>query len=274
VGLGLVALLVVAVHAPPSLTAYAERVRGVDAARLEAALAQAGLSLPPEVRIALVPDDDPDARGVPAWIVGLASGDRDVVIFPERVLSYPYDSLESVVRHEVTHLALNVAARGAPLPRWFHEGVATSVDNDWDLRARLQLLLAMSARPGIADLARLFSSPSQSDTSQAYLLSAVLVHDLRERYGAGVPGRIAVRVAAGSDFVDAFRLETGVTPDVAAADAWAGYRRWTVWVPAVTSPSAAWAAIIMLAMLAFIAQRRRRARRRRQWDEEELPRPE
>jgi hypothetical protein len=270
----LVALLILVVNAPPTLTAHAERVRAVDTRQLEAALAQAGLGFPPDVRIALVPDDAPGAREIPSWIVGLASGDRDIVIFPERVLSYPYDSLESVVRHEVTHLALTVAAGNAPLPRWFHEGVATSVDSGWDTRARLQLLLAMSARPDIADLARLFSSSSQSDTSQAYLLSAVLIHDLRQRYGAGVPGAIAARVAAGSGFAEAFRLETGVTPDIAAAEAWAGYRRWTAWVPAATSPSAAWAAIIALAFLAFVAQRRRRARRRRQWDEEDLPRVE
>ena len=266
---GLVALLLLVVNAPPSLNAHAERIRRIDTGQLEEALARAGLTLPPDVRIALVPDDDPGARVIPTWIVGLAAGDRDIVIFPERVLSYPYDSLESVVRHEVTHLALNVAAGGAPLPRWFHEGVATSVDSGWDLRARLNLLLAMFARPDIADLARLFASSSQSDTSQAYLLSAVLVHDVRERYGAASPGAIAARVAAGAGFVEAFRLETGVTPDAAAGDAWAAYRRWTAWVPAVTSPSAAWTVIVILAFLAFIAQRRRRARRRRQWDEDE-----
>ena len=63
---------------------------------------------------------------MPDWIAGLAFGDRD--IFPVRVLSYPYDSIESVVRHEVVHLALNARAGRGELPRWFHEGVATSVD--------------------------------------------------------------------------------------------------------------------------------------------------
>ena len=257
------------VNAPSSLTADADRIRAVDVARLEEALKQAGLPSPADVQITLLPDDDPDARRVPSWIVGLAIGERDVVIFPNRVLAYPYDSLESVVRHEVAHLALNVASGDAGLPRWFHEGVATSVDSGWSMGARFQLLLAMLARPDIAQLTRLFASDSVSDTKQAYLLSALLVDDLRERYGAAVPGGIARRVAAGVPFAEAFRLETGVTPDATAADAWAGYRRWTAWVPAVTDPGAAWLLILLLAFLAFIAQRRRRARRRRQWDEEE-----
>lgn len=261
--------LQLSVQAPSALTADAERIRSVDITRVEQALAQAGLPSPADVRIALIPDSDPDARRVPAWIVGLAIGERDIVIFPNRVLAYPYDSLESVVRHEVAHLALNTAAGNARLPRWFHEGVATSVDNGWTMRARLQLLLAMLARPDIAELTRLFASESVSDTRQGYLLSALLVHDLRERYGAAVPGAIARSVGSGRPFAEAFRLETGITPDAAAAQAWAGYRRWTAWVPAMTDPGAAWVLILVLAFGAFVAQRRRRARRRRQWDEEE-----
>lgn len=257
------------VQAPQSLTADADLIRAVDVARLEEALRQAGLPAPADVQITLIPDDDPDARRIPDWIVGLAIGERDIVIFPNRVLAYPYDSLESVVRHEVAHLALNVAAGDARLPRWFHEGVATSVDSGWSMGARFQLLLAMLARPDIAQLTRLFASDAVSDTQQAYLLSALLVDDLRERYGAAAPGAIAKRVGAGAPFAEAFVRETGVTPDAAAAQAWAGYRRWTAWVPAVTDPAAAWLLILLLAFVAFIAQRRRRARRRRQWDEEE-----
>jgi hypothetical protein len=257
------------VNAPPSLASSANRIRAIDAAALASALEAAGLEMPPAIQVTLVPNSEADARTVPDWIVGLAFNDRDIVIFPERVLSYPYDSIESVVRHEVAHLALTALAEGAPLPRWFHEGVATSVDAGWRTAAQFQLLVTMLRRPDTATLTRLFVSESQSETQQAYLLSALLVHHVRERYGAAVPGAIARRVASGTPFAEAFRAETGVTPDRAADAAWAGYRRWTEWVPAVTSPSAAWAAIIVLALAAFAAQRRRRARRRRQWDEED-----
>jgi hypothetical protein len=111
------------VHAPPSLSADAGRVRDVDATRLEESLKLAGLPSPADVQATLIPDDDPDARRVPSWIVGLAIGQREIVIFPNRVLAYPYDSLEWVVRHEVAHLALDAAFGDAPLPRCLHEGV-------------------------------------------------------------------------------------------------------------------------------------------------------
>lgn len=259
----------ITVDAPPSLSGAADRVRAVDASRLRQDLERAGLLLPSDVRITLIPDTDPRAAHVPVWIVGLAAGTDDIVIFPDRVLSYPYDSLESVVRHEVAHLALSRRAGGQPLPRWFHEGAAVSVDAESDMSSRLQLLLAMRTDPGMTDLRRLFGSGNQPDSSLAYRLSAALVDDLRRRHGADTPGAIAARVAEGVPFERAFTLETGQTPDEAAADAWSSYRRWTAWVSALTGPSMPWAIILMLAFVAFLVGQRRRTRRRRLWDEED-----
>lgn len=149
----------IVVSAPSSLSASAARIGRIDRADLAGAFGSAALELPSEIRITLVAEGESSARAIPDRIAALAWGDRDIVIFPGRVLSYPYDSLESVVRHEVTHLALDARAGGAPLPLWFHEGVATSVDSGWKTAARFQLLLAMLARPDTAELTRLFISP-------------------------------------------------------------------------------------------------------------------
>ena len=145
--------------APVTISASPGGIGRIDRADLAGAFGSAALELPSEIRITLVAEGESSARAIPDRIAALAWGDRDIVIFPGRVLSYPYDSLESVVRHEVTHLALDARAGGAPLPLWFHEGVATSVDSGWKTAARFQLLLAMLARPDTAELTRLFISP-------------------------------------------------------------------------------------------------------------------
>jgi hypothetical protein len=257
------------VNAPPALRPAAERIERVDLNALADDLRRAGLVLPPQVRVTLIAADDPRAAGVPAWIVGLALGGRDIVIFPGRVLSYPYDSLESVVRHEITHLALTARAGGQPLPRWFHEGVATTVDAGWSIGAQLRLVGAMLEGPDTAGLADLFASDSESATREAYLLAAVLVEDLRRRHGSDVPGRIAAGVAAGVPFDRAFQEQTRESPDAAAARAWAAYLRWTQWLPAVTGASAMWAVILVLAFVAYATQMRRRFQRRAQWEEDD-----
>jgi len=256
------------IDAAPSLAAAASRVRNVDAVQIAQALARAGLELPLAVRVTLVPEEDPIARRMPDWIVGRAFGSRDVLIVPERVAAYPYDSLESVVRHEVVHLALSARADGRPLPRWFHEGVAVSVETGWGFADNLKLLLAAGTDPAVADLTRLFQSDARPETERAYRLAAALVDDVRRRHGAAAPGAIASHVARGVPFARAFELETSETPDEAASHAWATYRRWTTWLPFLTSGAALWTAIMALAFVAFFARLVQRARRRREWNED------
>lgn len=262
--------LALRVDAPPALEPIAARIRGFDYAGLEAALARAGLAPPRDARITLVSEVHPRAVAAPPWVVAQASGLREIVIFPARIGPYPYGSLEAVVWHEVVHLALAARAGGRPLPRWFHEGVAMSVEG-WGLSDRARLLAAAFGEPSIADVNRLFASDRQPESATAYLLAAALVTDVRQRYGEAVPGAIAGRVALGAPFNLAFAAETGAMPDAAAYRAWGTYRRWVEWVPMLTSGTFVWFGILLVAFAAFAAQLRRRRRQRRRWDEEEGP---
>jgi hypothetical protein len=257
------------VIAPVSLEPAAQRIRHLGAQPLADALQRAGLALPPRVHVTLIPEDDPRARNTPVWFVGLASGVGDIIIFPDRVSSYPYDSLEAVMRHEVVHLALNARADGRSLPRWFHEGVAVSIESGWGVGDRLRLIIAGFSDPLLDDVTRLFSSDARPDTTQAYLLAAALVDELRRQHGAAFPGRVAARVATGVPFARAFEIETRETPAQAAARAWRGYRQWTSWMPLATSASALWGLILVLAFVAFFMRLSKRAQRRRQQDDED-----
>jgi hypothetical protein len=257
------------IQSPPRLEAAAGRLREIDTAALADALARAGLPIPANVHVTLVANDDPRARATPDWIVGLAVPPVDVLILPERVAPYPYSSIESVLRHEIVHLALDAQAGGRPLPRWFHEGVAVSVEAGWNVTSSLRLVLATLAEPGIADLTRLFDTGEGQATTLAYLLAAALLDDLRKVHGAGVPGAIAARVSENTPFARAFILETGETPDAAAARAWQTYTRWTAWLPFATSSAAIWALTLGLAFAAFFVRMYRKARRRRAWDGED-----
>jgi hypothetical protein len=257
------------VDAPASLEPVARRIHEMDRAPLGKSLETAGLQTPPRVRIVLIAGDDPRTRRMPEWIVGFASGTENVVIFPGRIGSYPYDSIEGVVRHEIVHLALNARAGGRPLPRWFHEGVAVMVESGWGSRDEVRLLLAALERPSMADIGRLFASDAYPDTSQAYLLSAALVDDVRRRHGSASPGAIAGAVAAGQSFETAFVAVTGEGVEDVAARAWAGHRRLSRAIPIVTSPESVWTVILALAALAFVFRIRRRREQRRRWEDEE-----
>jgi hypothetical protein len=256
------------VDAPPALAGVAARVEGMAPESLARPLAAAGLELPPQVHLILVADEHPVAGRTPTWIAGQAFGTDTIVIYPQRIGSYPYDSLESVVLHEFVHLALNVRAGGQPLPRWFHEGVAVSVESGWGIGSQARLLWAAAHDPAINDVAMLFESGAVPETTTAYLLSAALVEDIRRRHGLTVPGAIAARVAREEIFDVAFARETGETVNEAAAHAWRVYRGLR-WLPILTSASGLWGGILLLALVAFAVRLRRRWQRRRQWEEEE-----
>jgi hypothetical protein len=256
------------VDAPPELAGVAARVEAIEPASLARPLASAGLNLPPSVHLILVADEHPVAGRTPTWVAGQAFGRDTIVVYPQRIGSYPYDSLESVVLHEFVHLALNVRADGRPLPRWFHEGVAVSVESGWGIGSQARLLWAAAHDPAINDVAMLFESGAASETTTAYLLSAALIEDIRRRHGLAVPGAIAARVARGEPFAVAFARETGETVNEAAAQAWRVYRGLR-WLPILTSASGLWGGILVLALIAFAVRLRRRWQRRRKWDEEE-----
>ena len=258
-----------AIDAPPRLAPAGDRLRTTDYGPLTRSLEAAGLALPQRLSVTLVADDDARVARIPRWVVGLASGTEHILIFPDRIGPYPYGSLEAVMRHEVVHLALNTRAGGQPLPRWFHEGVAVTLESGWGTGDELRLLLAALDPPSMADIARLFASDAYPDTTQAYLLSAALVDEIRRRHGVDAIGRITGRVSSGLAFDAAFAAATGESVETAADRAWRGHRRLSRWMPILTSPSAAWTVILALAGLAFVARLRRRKELHRRWEEEE-----
>jgi hypothetical protein len=258
----------VSVSAPPALEWAANRVRNVDPRSLEEALTRAGLEYPHMVHVTLVPEDDPRASSWPRWVVGVAEPPSDILIFPGRTARYPYDSLESVVRHEVAHLALTERARGRPLPRWFHEGVAVSIEAGFGVGDEARLFTSMASRPGIGDLDRLFDSGSEAESARAYLLATALVADVRRRHGRDIVGAIADGAGRDLGFDQAFATATGETVGEATTVAWAGYLRWTRWILALDRLVSTWTLVLLLAIAAFVVRRRRRARHRQRWDDE------
>lgn len=254
------------VEAPPQLADVATRVKAIEPSSLAQPLSRAGLDLPARVSIFIIDSDDPRARDVPQWITARAFGADTVVIYPRRVGTYPYGSFESVVLHEIVHLSLNLRAGERPLPRWFHEGVAVSVESGWGIGSQARLLLAAAREPGIDEVASLFTSESAPETQTAYLLSAALIEDVRRRHGLAVPGAIAARVARGQSFETAFYAATGESVDAAAAHAWRVYRGLR-WLPVITSSAGLWGGIMLLAFIAFVVRLRRR--RQKRWEEDE-----
>ena len=256
--------------APPSLEPAAEGLRQLDTQKLITVMRLLGLNdAGPPITVTLVPEDGPVARQAPSWVAGFAIADASqIVIFPARTPSYPYDSMESLLHHEVTHVLVGRAAPGANIPRWFHEGLAMALERTWGLRDHSEAAMAVVLGEGsLATLDDDFRGGPAS-AARAYGVAGAFVRDLIGRHGAGFPARLLASLAGGAPFDDAFRVATSTTLAEAERlfwrDSW-----WYRVVPFLTSSLVLWMVIVLLA----ISARRRRAMRRRvlreRWEAEE-----
>jgi hypothetical protein len=260
------------IEAPPEFQAIRTRLESLDPLRFAdiAQLVGADDGTPP-IHVLLAPENSNPARSVPPWIAGFAVETPEVVvIFPARSPSYPDASLEDVLRHEVAHVLIGRASGGQSIPRWFNEGLAMAVERERRLQDQTQLLyqLVSGSRANLEELNTLFSG-SQNDQTRAYALAGALVHDLIERHGSAVCRKILNRVRSGDSFDAAFKIETGSTLDEMQSDFWRRQRIWTFWIPLITSSTALWLAVTMLAILAIYMRRRKNRQIEQAWEKEE-----
>ena len=122
-----------------------------------------------------------------------------IVLFPARSPAYPDDTLEDVLHHEVAHVLMGRAARGAPLPLWFHEGLAVLAERTWRLEDQARLLreLLLVSRTPLDRVDALFAADAGS-RARAYTLAAAFVRDLIRRHGGDAPANILRRSGAAS----------------------------------------------------------------------------
>ena len=253
---------------------YASEIEGMESIapeRLRSVMDLVGLSdggAP--IHVVLAAEDHPLALRVPMPVAGYAVPERDLaVLLPHRVPSYPYDSLDEVLLHELTHVLASRAAGGRPLPRWWNEGLALLASRGWSIEDRSRVLLG--AVTGVADTAGLESSFDRGaqQSAAAYAISGALVHDLVQRHGVELVAATLQRVASGSDFETAFAAAAGVPLAQDVEGFWGRYLFWYRWLPFLTSGAALWASVTGLAILAGVRRRRRDAEIRRRWEAEE-----
>lgn len=259
------------VEAPERYAGLARRLRELEPAGLATVASLVGIEEPgPPIRVLLAPEGSPLASAVPPWVSGYASGQGVVVLMPSRTPTYPDSSIEELLRHEVAHVLINRAAGGQPLPRWFHEGVATVAGTSWGLddRSYLTLALLRDEEIPLPELERRFGG-SEGEARSAYAVSGAFVRDLVQRRGPEVVARILAGVRVGLPFEDAFARAAGDSLGAAEASFWRGYSFWYRWVPLLTSSVTLWLAITLLALVAIRRRRARDAALRQRWEEEE-----
>ncbi|HVN33537.1 MAG TPA: hypothetical protein VMT45_16285 [Thermoanaerobaculaceae bacterium] len=260
------------IEAPPELARQAAAVRALEAEDWSSLLRLVDLPDPGSpIRIVLAPEGSQLAHNAPSWVSGYAVPELDtVVLFPGRVPSYPDRNLETLLRHEIAHVLLARAAGGKAVPRWFNEGTATVAAREWGIEDGARAALATIGRGprSLSEVNAAFSGDGAT-AARGYAVSAALVRSLLRRFGEDVVGRILARLSRGANFDEAFERGTGEALSEFARGYFGRETLWSTWVPFITSTTALWMLITLLALLAIKRRRERDAAIREAWAEEE-----
>jgi hypothetical protein len=259
-------------EAPDSLQPLADHLKETNPASLRRIMGFMGLQHPGSpIRVILAPNGSPLAQEAPGWMSGYAMGHTStIVLFTDRTLTYPNDSLNDVFLHEIAHILAHRAAGKQPLPRWFDEGLAMMAARHWDLEDRARLVWAMVSGTEVSldELNRLFVSDDTS-VRRAYVLAHAFILDLLEHTQGDVPKQILAKVKQGLTFPEAFAQSTFMTLSHAEENFWSRQTLWNRWIPVATSSGMVWLTITLLAFLAYTKQRRRSAAIKKQWREDD-----
>ncbi|MEP7013473.1 MAG: hypothetical protein ABJC13_24385 [Acidobacteriota bacterium] len=263
------------VQAPEELAALGKTVQDFDPQLLAPAIRLTGASDLSPIAVLLAPERSPEAQSAPPWVSGYAVGPAGaIVLFPARTKTYPDSDLDALVQHEVTHVLIDRAAGGRPVPRWFHEGLAMAAGRGRSLedRSRTSFAILIDGRTTLSDLDSRFAG-GQSEVQAAYALAGDFVADLLLRHGADTAPEILAGIARGESFDVAFQAAAGETLASVETSYWRRRTFWNRWVPFLTSGAALWLGITALALVAFKRRRVRDQELREKWAlEEELTR--
>jgi hypothetical protein len=178
--------------------------------------------------------------------------------------------LGEVLRHELTHMALDEAVAGHHIPRWFDEGLAIHESGElWTKRYRVLWDATVSRRLlPLAELDRAFPAGGW-EVSIAYAESADVVRFLMRDDDRARFGSLVQRVRGGTSFERA--LEDAYDTDMRKLEfEWredASHRFGMV--PMLTGGGALWVLMAGLAVAAWVRRKRQSKAKLAQWAREE-----
>ena len=256
----------------PELAPQVEFLGDFDTDSLLPIMALVGLNdAGPPIRVQFVPEGSAKARVMPTWGVAYAIGNAGtVVMVPSRIPTYPDDSLEAVLRHEVAHVLVARAAGYRAVPRWFNEGLATVAGREWSMKDRGLVMAAAIPRKGLTlqEINEGFYGGTLG-AQRAYALSTAFMRWLLDQDGPDVAARVLHHVARGESFEDAFRSATGRSLGAAERAYWRNLNVWSRWIPILGSSGFLWIVVTLLALVAFKRRKERDEELRQKWQEED-----
>lgn len=201
----------------------------------------------------------PNQRNI-EWAAGVAFPNHGIVVL--RIDERTRFTIADVFRHELSHIVLGRATRGAFLPSWFVEGLAVhqageQVRERWQKAADATLTESLPKLATIAD-----GFPADGVAADfAYAQSTAFVSFLIERAGWAGLRTVVAKVRDGQDFDSAIQASYGTSLAGLEADFRERIAKSASWLPVILGSSVLTAAAGLL-FLGLAWHKRKKTRQR------------
>ncbi|MGB9594741.1 MAG: peptidase MA family metallohydrolase [Candidatus Poribacteria bacterium] len=207
------------------------------------------------------------------WAVGCAYPLQARIIILDPVLSeYRRLDLERIVKHEITHVVfgLCIGENIDNVPKWFNEGIAMFISDDWGYGNYWTILTATIGN----SLLPLSSISDNFPTSEyqvrlAYSQSFSIISFISKRYGNEAMKSCIRELAKGKTFNEALVTATGANIDWIESIWLKDLKKRYKWLSILSSGFILWGGIIFILWIAIFRQKWKNRKIMKQWEEEE-----
>jgi hypothetical protein len=174
-----------------------------------------GIEYPDRIRIYICGTqacwDQVTRKGAPEWGVGLAYPSSNRIVLQSPRLANPTLPIDKVAAHELSHILLHQAANDAAIPRWFDEGIAMYMANQWSWNRTMTLLQAHIFNR-VIPLRKLYGNfPRYGDPANlAYSQSMSVVRFMVSTYGEESIAELIQEMGRTQSFDEALMKTIGI----------------------------------------------------------------
>lgn len=199
-----------------------------------------------------------EGTGMPRWAAGVAHSESGELVIAKHAPDGSLTDLDSLLRHELAHVALHRATGGEDLPRWFHEGVAESFGNEIDLLRSQTLAGAVygTGVPALEELEGNFHGIDPIAVTVSYAAARDFVNHLRYRDDGSDLRQLMSELKRGTNFEAAFIKAFGRSLAELDGEWRSGLSGRFVWFPVISSGGLPFAALSPLIVVAAVRRRR------------------
>lgn len=206
----------------------------------------------------------------PKWSDGLAAPVKNIIILKSARWMPPETDNEAIAIYELTHIIIDRATKGNPIPRWLNEGFAVyySGEKGYASSTLISKALVTNSIIPLSDIDEVLQF--HKDKAQlAYQQSYLAVNYLFQNYGSDAVKQIIQKVGEG------YNLNQALI-EVIDLDLWEFEEQWCQhikqkhkWHFLVEFDNYLWVIILALFIFGFVMIRLRNRRTIRRWQEED-----